>query len=185
MNIKCPSCGYDNLEGVDRCQECLHSLMQRDIPRPGKEDDFQKALLTRPVSDLLTGKDLLVCSPADTVQKIVKVFQKEKKSCVLIYKKEEGAPRGSHGRMVGILSNRDLLLRVAGRYKDLTQVKVEDVMTKNPSYVHPEDPIAFAVNKMSMGGYRHVPVLRHDGTPLSILLIKDVLRYLSKSKKSY
>jgi CBS domain-containing protein len=31
-------------------------------------------------------------------------------------------------------------------------------MTRDPSFVHPEDPIAFAINKMAMGGYRHVPV---------------------------
>jgi hypothetical protein len=38
---------------------------------------------------------------------------------------------------------------------------------------------------MAMGGHRHVPVLRANGTPVSILLIKDVLRYLSRSKRSY
>ena len=176
MKIKCPSCGLDNLEGEDRCQQCLHSLMQRDIPHPKRGDGLQQALLTKPVAELLTGADLLVCSPTDTVQKIVKIFQKEKKNCVLVYSKK---------KMVGILSNRDLLLRAAGTYPDLSKVTVEQVMTKNPSYVRPEDPIAFAVNKMSVGGYRHVPVIRHDGTPVSILLIKDVLRYLSTSKKSY
>jgi CBS domain-containing protein len=176
MDIKCPSCGFDNLEGEDRCQQCLHSLMQRDIPHPKKDDQFQQALLTKPVSELLTGEDLLVCSPGDTVQKILRTFQKFKKNCVLVY---------SRKKMVGILSNRDLSLRVAGRYKDLAKVKVEEVMTKNPGFVRAEDPIAFAVNKMAMGGYRHVPVLRADGTPVSILLIKDVLRYLSVSKKSY
>jgi len=36
------------------------------------------------------------------------------------------------------------------------------------------------VNKMAMGGYRHVPVLQEDGSPLSIIIIKDVLGYLSK-----
>ena len=95
---------------------------------------------------------------------------------MLVYKKK---------KMVGILSNRDLLLRVAETNRDLDKLKVEDVMTRNPGWVHPEDPIAFAVNKMSVGGYRHVPVLNADGTPVSILLIRDVLRYLSVSKKSY
>ena len=173
--MKCPSCGFNNLGGEDRCDQCLHSLMQLDIPHP-KRDDGSDNLFSKPVSDLLTGKDLLVCSPSDTVQKIVKTFQKDKKGCVLVYEKK---------KMVGILSNRDLLLRVTGQYKDLSKVKVVEVMTRNPGYVKPEDPIAFAVNKMAMGGYRHVPVIRGDGTPVSILLIKDVLRYLSQSKKSY
>ncbi|MBI4395752.1 MAG: CBS domain-containing protein, partial [Elusimicrobia bacterium] len=129
-----------------------------------------------PVTDLLTGKDLLVCSPADSVQKILRIFQKDKKNCVLVYEKK---------KLVGILSNRDILLRVAGLKKDLSKLNVGDVMTKNPGFVRPEDPIAFAVNKMAMGGYRHVPVLREDGTPVSILLIIDVLKFLSQNKSLY
>lgn len=177
VDTRCPTCGFANPEGEDRCLECLHTLMQRDIPSPRKRvDSFQEALLKRPVADLLTGADLLVCSPSDSVAKIVKIFQKEKKNCVLVYKKKQ---------MVGILSNRDLLLRVAGMATDLSKVKVEAVMTRNPGFVRAEDPIAFAINKMAMGGYRHVPVLRDDGTPVSILLIKDVFVYLTQSNKSY
>jgi CBS domain-containing protein len=176
MEILCPFCSFRNIEGEDRCQRCFHSLMQRDIPHPKKDDKIQSALMTRPVADLLTGLDLLVSSPKDTVQKVVQIFQKEKKSCVLVYEKK---------KMVGILSNRDVVLRVAGTYKDLDKVTVGEVMTKNPGFVRPDDPIAFAVNKMAMGGYRHVPVIRDDGTPVSILLIRDVLRYLAFSKQSF
>lgn len=175
MKIKCPSCGFENIQGEDRCAQCLHSLMQRDIPRPKRGDTLQRVMMTAPISDLLTGKDLLVASTADTVQKIVKIFQEKSKNCVLVYKKK---------KLVGILSNRDILLRVAGKYKDLSKVKVEQVMTPNPEYVKGSDPIAYAVNKMAIGGYRHVPVLAEDGTPLSIILIKDVLGYLSRREKN-
>ncbi len=175
MKIKCPSCGFENIQGEDRCDQCLHSLMQRDIPLPKKNDALQRVMMTAPISDLLTGKDLLVASTADTLQKIVKIFQGKNKNCVLIYKKK---------KLVGILSQRDILLRVAGKYKDLSKVKVEQVMTPNPEYVRGDDPIAYAVNKMAIGGYRHVPVLAADGTPLSIVLIKDVLAYLARREKN-
>jgi CBS domain-containing protein len=175
-DVKCPFCGADTLPGDERCPRCFHSMMVREIPHARKGDAIHQALLSRPVSDLLTGADLLVCDPEDAVQKVVEIFQKEKKGCVLVYKNK---------KLVGILSNRDLVLRVAGRFDDLSKIKVAEVMTPDPGFVHPEDPIAFAVNKMAMGGYRHVPVLREDGTPVSILLIMDVLRYLSQSKKSY
>jgi CBS domain-containing protein len=175
-DTKCPFCGATTLPGEERCPKCLHSMMVREMPLPRRGDSIQVALLSRPVADLLTGEDLLVCSPQDTVQKVVEIFQKDKKGCVLVYEKK---------KMVGILSNRDLLLRVTGKYDDLSKVTVREVMTPNPGFVGPKDPIAFAVNKMAMGGYRHVPVLHEDGGPMSILLIKDVLRYLSQSKKSY
>ena len=87
-------------------------------------------------------------------------------------------------KLVSIISNRDLLKRVVGKYQDLSKVKAEAVMTSNPEYVKGEDPIAYAVNKMAVGGYRHLPVLRADGTPLSIIMIKDVLSYLSRRNKA-
>jgi len=116
-----------------------------------------------------------VASPADSVQKILRIFQKESKNCVIVYKKK---------KLVGILSMRDILLRVAGKYKDLSKVEVEDVMTHLPEFVREDAPIAYVVNKMAMGGFRSVPVLQEDGTPLSIIFIKDVLGYLSRSKKT-
>lgn len=175
MKIKCPSCGYQNIEGEDRCAQCLHTLHQRDIPLPKKNDTIQSVLLTAPIADLLTGEDLLVASPDDSIQKIVKIFQEQKKNCVLVYKKK---------KMVGILSNRDILWKVVGKTKDLSQVKVSEVMTPNPEWVRPSDPISFVVNKMAMGGFRHVPVLDDDGAPLSIILIKDVLGYLAHREKA-
>ena len=175
MKIKCPSCGYQNIEGSDRCEQCLHSLHQRDTPAPKKNDKIQSVMMTAPISELITGKDLLVASPDDSIQKIVKIFQEQKKNCVLVYKNK---------KMVGILSNRDILWKVVGKHADLSKIKASQVMTSNPEFVKPDDPIAFVVNKMAMGGFRHVPVLEADGKPLSIILIKDVLGYLARREKS-
>ena len=175
MKIKCPSCGYQNIEGEDRCAQCLNTLHQRDIPLPKANDAIQSLLLTAPISDLLTGKDLLVASPDDSIQKIVNIFQEKKKNCVLVYKNK---------KLIGIMSNRDILWKVAGKYKDTSKIKVSQVMTPNPEWVRASDPIAFVVNKMAMGGFRHVPVLADDGAPLSIVLIKDVLAYLARSQKN-
>jgi CBS domain-containing protein len=177
MKNSCPFCAFENPSVADHCGQCLHSLMKRDIPSLRRKGDaFQDALLKEPISELLTGLDLLVCSPDDTLEKIIKIFQKDKKGCVLVYKNK---------KMVGILSNRDLVLRTTGTKMDLKKIKVDEVMTRDPGFLLPEDPIAFAINKMAMGGYRHIPILRTDGTPVSILLIRDVLRYLSASKKNY
>ncbi len=175
MKIQCPSCGHQNIEGEDRCAQCLHTLHQRDVPLPKKNDTIQSILLTAPISDLITGEDLLVASPDDSIKKIVKIFQEKQKNCVVVYRKK---------KLVGILSNRDILWKVVGKHQDLSKVTVEQVMTHNPEWVKASDPIAFAVNKMAMGGFRHIPVLNEDGTPLSIILIKDVLAYLAHREKN-
>ena len=164
-----------NLSGADRCKHCLHSLMQRDLPRPKKGDLLQQAIMTVPVSELLTGKDLLVASPDDDIKTAVKILQKEKKNCILVYQKK---------RIVGILSNRNLLHKVAGKYKDISKVKVKHVMTPDPEYVGADDTIAVVINKMAMGGFRQVPVLAANGTPLSIISIKDVILFITSRSRS-
>ena len=169
--MKCPSCGAENIQGDDRCDQCLHSLMTVDLPKPKKGEKIQETMMTAPVSNLVTGRDLLVTSTTDTIQRVVKILQKEKKDCVLVFKRK---------KLVGILSQRDILHRVPGDYKNLAKLTVDKIMTPNPEFVLSEDPIAFAVNKMSMGGFRHVPVLAADGVPLSIITIRDVLRYLDR-----
>ena len=171
---KCPHCSFENIQGQDRCSNCLHSLMERVLPKRIKDDKIQKVLMSDPVSELVTGKDLLVASPSDTVKKIVAVLQSEQKDCILVYRRK---------KLVGILGHRDLLHRVAGKHKDLSKVLVEDVMTPNPEFVTADAPIAYVVNKMAMGGYRSVPVLQEDGAPLSIVFIKDVIKYLAQPKK--
>ena len=175
MNIICPFCDSENIEGEDRCSQCLASLMQTDLPEPEKDDDLQSTIMTAPVAELLTGKDLLVANKSDSISKIVKVLERTKKDCVLIYENKQ---------LVGIVSLRDLLRKAPESSLDLDKASIETVMTSNPETIKPEDPIAFLVNKMSMGGFRHVPVLATDGTPLSIVSIKDVLGYLSDHAKA-
>ncbi len=175
MGIKCPSCGFDNIQGTDRCEECLHSLMQRDLPKPTKNDKFQQAMMTAPVSEILSTKELLVASEDDSLDKIISILQRKKLRCLLVYRKK---------KLVGIVSNRDLLRKAASVDKDLSKMTVESVMTSGPEYVNVHDPIANAINKMAMGGFRNIPVLANDGTPLSIVSIQDVLAYLTKRNKS-
>jgi CBS domain-containing protein len=52
-------------------------------------------------------------------------------------------------------------------------------MSPNPETLRETDSVATALNKMSMGRYRHIPVIKSDGT-YSVTSIKHVLRYIAK-----
>lgn len=171
QETKCPVCSEINLLGADRCSHCFHSLMAVSLPGPRKGENIQSTLMTAPISDLLTGKDLLVADPDDTIQEVIHIFQKEKKDCILVFKNKN---------LVGILNQRDIVQRVLGIHKDLSKVTVGAVMTPNPEFVRGDDPIAYVVNKMAMGNFRHVPVLSADGRPLSIATVRDVLKRLDR-----
>ena len=52
-------------------------------------------------------------------------------------------------------------------------------MTPNPAVVSADDKIAFALHKMDLGGYRHLPVLAGERAT-KFISIRDILRYLTE-----
>ena len=59
----------------------------------------------------------------------------------------------------------DVLLKVVAQGLDNATVAVSDVTTPDPECLQHDDEIVYAMNKMAVGGYRHVPVLKDDGAP--------------------
>jgi CBS domain-containing protein len=83
------------------------------------------------------------------------------------------------GKLVGIFSERDVIQRVAGRRLDWDGVPVSEFMTPGPETLKATDMVAYALNYMHLGGYRHVPVVSDEGEPVAIVSIKDVVAYLA------
>lgn len=171
--MKCPSCKHNNIPGEDRCRFCMHSLMQRDLPKRKKGETFQNIMMT-PVSEIIKGDHLLIARPDDSIHKLIKIFRQEKRHCALVYRRK---------KIIGIISKRDILKKVAIKYKNLYKIKVESIMSPLPGYVMPEDPIGLIVNKMSLGGFRHIPVLTDKGAPLDIISIIDIFTHIIECEK--
>jgi signal-transduction protein with cAMP-binding, CBS, and nucleotidyltransferase domain len=83
-----------------------------------------------------------------------------------------------HGKLVGILTERDILHKLVGTGYDPATTGVSGVMTANPESLTPDDPIAFALQRMSVGGYRHIPLVDEQEHPVGILSVKDVVDFL-------
>jgi len=68
-------------------------------------------------------------------------------------------------------------VRVASRGRDPSQIRLGEVMTPNPVALQKDDALAWALHRMGVDGYRHLPVL--DGDRLvGFLSIRTVLRTL-------
>jgi CBS-domain-containing membrane protein len=56
--------------------------------------------------------------------------------------------------------------------------RVARFMTPDPETLQLDDPIVWALNRMSVGGYRHVPLVDDEGRPVGILSVKDIVHYI-------
>jgi CBS domain-containing protein len=162
----CPDCGTDNLAGVDSCEECGQDLRSLDIPLP--KDGMQQTLLETTLREV----GLLppnVVSPEDSALDAVRMMQQTRHGSVLVV---------DHGKLVGIFTERDVLDRIAGETVDLAALPIGVVMTRHPQHLTEDDVLAYAVHRMAVGHYRHIPVLR-EGRPIGFVSIRGVLKFLA------
>jgi CBS domain-containing protein len=82
------------------------------------------------------------------------------------------------GRLTGVFTERDCVQKILGREIDLASARVVDYMTKDPVAQPPDITTAYALNLMSHGGFRHLPLVDQDQIPIGIVSVKDVLDYI-------
>ncbi|MCA9234126.1 MAG: CBS domain-containing protein [Planctomycetales bacterium] len=167
MSDLCPYCGAEVIEGSDVCDECQHSLTDMSLPEPAS--DVERGLL-RDLVTVLSPHEPLTVSPTATVDEALKKMVAESIGCLVV---AEG------NRLVGIFTERDALLRVNINAAKLADRPISSVMTPNPATLKADDKIAVALQRMNVGGYRHLPIL--DGEELvGVISIRDILNYLTE-----
>ena len=82
------------------------------------------------------------------------------------------------GRLVGIITERDVLRKVVGVPGSDLRDPIAKIMTPDPETLQRHDSIAFAMNKMHVGGFRHIPIVDDDGRPLHVISIRDLIAYV-------
>lgn len=79
-------------------------------------------------------------------------------------------------RVVGILTDRDICIAATARDQPLSQLRVADAMTRDPSTCRAEDGLATAERLMRHGKVRRLPVVDRDGVLVGILSVDDLAR---------
>lgn len=83
------------------------------------------------------------------------------------------------GRPVGLVTDRDLALRVVVDARDPFATTVAEVMSPNPRLVHESMPIESALAHMRSAGCRRLPVVDDGGLLVGVASLDDILRLLS------
>jgi CBS domain-containing protein len=164
----CPNCGHDNLPGAEECSSCLQDLTQLD--RPVAHDRVERSLMEDTVGGLRPAPALTV-PPHWTVGEAVEAMMRHQVGALLVVDEQ--------GRLLGIFSERDLLTKVAGECPDWKGQPVREYMTLNPETVTADHTLAFALHKMDVGGYRHLPVM-DEGKPVGVVSVRDMLRHITR-----
>ena len=164
----CPSCGTMNLPGQEACSNCGHDLTRYDQPFP--RDRVERSLMEDTVSLLPVHRPTTVAPDTPLCEAIGRMLE-DNIGAVLVV--------DAAGRLIGILSERDLLHKVAGVHEAYSDLPVSRFMTARPECVAPTDPLNFALHKMDAGGYRHVPVVE-NGRPVSVVSVRDMIRHITR-----
>ncbi|TQE18848.1 CBS domain-containing protein [Streptomyces ipomoeae] len=77
------------------------------------------------------------------------------------------------GRLIGVLTDRDITLRAVADGVDPLTVSAQAVCTPNPVVVGPDDAVSVAVTLMRDHAVRRLPVLE-DGHPVGMVSLGDL-----------
>jgi len=167
--IICPYCASENIEGEDECAQCGQPLADVHIPPPANEVERS---LRRDRINVLSPKRPITVAPTAPMREVLRLMVQRKIGCVVV---ADGA------RPVGVVSERDALLKLNTAAADYSARPVSDFMTHNPQTLDVNARLAFAVQRMDMGGYRHLPIVDARGDLVGIISARDVLRHLMES----
>lgn len=80
-------------------------------------------------------------------------------------------------KILGIFTERDLLVKVIGKNRPIEGVKIKEVMTKKPNTAHMNDSVADSMRRMSQGRFRHLPIVDDDNNLIGIISQGDFVAY--------
>ena len=163
----CPNCGYDNLPGSEQCAECLQDLTHLDLP--AAQTRIEKSLMDEPVSALKPARAFSI-SASTTVREAIQTMLDKNVGALLVV--------DASGQLAGIFTERDILYKVIDGEDAHHDRPVSEFMTANPEKISLHDKLCFALHKMDVGGYRHLPVIDGNQQLAGIISVRDFLRYI-------
>ena len=167
--MKCPSCGHQNLPGVDACERCQTSLTQEDVHKV--QTDVERSLMEEQIKCLQPVEPLTI-DLKTTLKRAIQIMRNKNIGCVVV--------TDDAGKLAGILTERDLLQKVAGQNLDHSQCIVDDFMSPAPESSKSEHPLAYALHRMIISDIRYLPLVDENDRPEGIISSRDVIAYIKK-----
>jgi len=134
-------------------------------------DSVEQALAEEQVS-AITHQPVATGKPEEKVGDVLKRMVEMDVACIIVV--------NDAGKPIGVFSERDFLNKVSEQYAEACDKTLADLMTPDPVVVHMTDPAGEALAVMSVGSFRHVPLVDVDEKLAGIVGPKRMSRYLSE-----
>lgn len=132
--------------------------------------------MNSPISALLDSKESAIHTvpPHATVFEAVQKMVEARIGAVLVV---------DEGRLVGIFSERDVLVRVVSLHRDPLTTPVAHVMTIDPITIDASTPVEDVLDQHSGKEFRHLPVME-EGQLIGMVSVRDLLRWVAQSNNA-
>lgn len=114
------------------------------------------------------GRDVATIAPTATLAEATRVLAERKIGALVV--------TGAGGRIIGIISERDIVRALAQHGGAALQIPLTDVMTRKVVTCTPSDTVSVLMERMTAGKFRHLPVT-DDDRMVGIISIGDVVKY--------
>jgi len=137
---------------------------------PSHKDPLERALTEETVA-AIESRPFTSVRPDLPIHSALKALAGLEIACLLV---------SDEGRLAGVFTERDVLDKVAGRYEQIKDRPVSDVMTPDPVFAYENDSAGAALSVMAVSGFRHVPVLDVDDKIVGIVSPQRVTAFLKQ-----
>jgi CBS domain-containing protein len=121
-------------------------------------------------------REPVCCEPADSISKAAEVMKREDVGSVPVVESRNDA------RLVGIVTDRDIVVKVVADGRNVESTTVQDAMTPHPVCCSEDDDVSRAVSLMEERQVRRMPVVGADGRLAGIIAQADIATRLHRDR---
>jgi CBS domain-containing protein len=113
-------------------------------------------------------EDPVCCLPGDTVDQAAQLMKDDDVGSIPVIADQKTK------RLLGIITDRDLAMKVVAPAREVAAVRVEEVMTRDPVTCHADDDLDEAIDAMEMHQVRRIPVVDGNHRIIGIIAQADI-----------
>lgn len=133
------------------------------------KESFESHALQSPINELPQLQPVAEVGPNSSIREAIDAMISQKVGCVLVV---------DRGSLVGVFSERDVLTKVVVNDIDMDATPVSQLMTPDPETLPEDSELVYALHTMTVGGYRHVPLINSDGEPAAVVSMRDIVDFI-------